>query len=67
MLKTWVHRGKHKGPVNPRLIKRAQETTPQKDFVILINARLECLCHYKSMLIRRGTVPTLHHYSTRLL
>lgn len=59
MLKTWVPRGKHKGPANPQLIKRAQETTLQKDFVILIKVRLEHFCVCKSMLIRQGIVPTL--------
>lgn len=54
MLKTWLRRGKHKGPVNPRLIKRAQETTPQRDSVILIKARLGYLRVYKSMMARRG-------------
>lgn len=44
MLKTWVQRGKHKGPVNPQLIKGAQEATLQKDFVTLIKARQEYVC-----------------------
>lgn len=46
MQKIGPRRGKYKGPVNPRLMKRAQQTI-QKDAVVFIGIRLEYLYIYE--------------------
>lgn len=38
-----AQRGKYKGPVNPRRMKRAQQTI-QKDVVVFVRICLEYLC-----------------------